>query len=77
MHPYYVVFYYFMWCTSCNSLCVLKTSAVREFIKLHYQSNISEEFKNMIWCYLHVQSLLFGRSEGFSLAEFLDESLVS
>jgi len=58
-------------------LYVLITLVIPEFFKLQYQSNISKEFGNMVWCPSHVQTLLFGRSEGFSLAEFLDESLVS
>ena len=66
-----------MQANNCKSLYVLITLVIPEFSKLRYQSNISEEFGNMIWCSSHVQTLLFGRNEGFSLAEFLCESLVS
>jgi len=60
-----------------KSLYVLISLVILEFIKLQYQSNISEEFGNMIQCSSDVQTLLFGISKCFSLAEFLDESLVS
>jgi hypothetical protein len=46
---------------NCISLYVLITLVIPEFIKLQYQSNISEEFRNMIWCSSHFQTLLFGR----------------
>jgi len=35
---------------NCKSLYVLIALVILEFIKLQYQSNISEEFGNMIWC---------------------------
>ena len=58
--------------SNCKSLYVLITLVIPEFIKLQYQSNVSEEFGNVIWCSSHGQTLLFGRSEGFSQAELLD-----
>jgi hypothetical protein len=72
-----VFLFYVVYSVNCNSLYVLITLVILEFIKLQYQNNISEKLRNMIRCSVHVESLLFGRSEGFSLAEYLDESLVS